>query len=86
MSLVRVEVQWIIQGIIDRTENLYYGKGACDQSHHRELGSMLRENGDETLMIVQRVYGNPEIVSVEKNKDSLKIIDKRNGEVVHTIE
>jgi len=80
-SSVRVEIEWIIQGVSDRTESHSYAYGTAGNNAQppQLLASRLWENENETLMKVYKIYGDPALVEVVANGPLLNIIDKGTG-------
>ncbi len=81
MALVRVDIDYIIQGVNDRTESVSYGKPTEGQTMQR-LASEWWENDNETLMKVYTVYSDPTLAEVVRDESTMKIRYKHSGVVV----
>ncbi len=85
MHLLRVEVEYIIQGIRDRKEVNYYGNIEHDNIKLERMSGTWWENSNETLMRSYTFYAPKDLVEY-KEKDGCGIcIDKRTNEELYRI-
>lgn len=84
MALIRLDIDYIIQGVNDHTESASYGKHSEGQKMQR-LASEWWENNNETLMKVYTVYGDPELTEVVRTGSSMVISDKSSGTIVTSV-